>query len=229
MLERDDEDLGRKEILRARLRHSLPARFLLRYHLTVIVLAAVAAGWVLDVGLLRAGLRLMIVRYPLAVLASYGVFVLGIGVWLRYSGIAAYVNRRRAGDLIGDHVPAVPRVPAVEATRSDWVEAPLNLPDPEGCLWFAILGLAFLALGGYTIATAPTFFADIVLEVLLAAGLVRGVRRLRESGWVSSVIAGTWGSPALAMALAFVAGLLALGMHPHPATLGELWWRLHPH
>ena len=224
MLENDD-DLGRLEVFRARLRHSLPARFLLRHHLTLVVGASILSGWGVDAFLLHHGMRRMILRYPLAICASYGVFMLGIAAWLRYSGIAEYVTRRKAEELVGEHVPSKPREDF--PLSWDWFNVPTV--DAEGCLIALLVGIALIAFGGYTIFAAPTFFADVVVEVLLAAGLLRGVRRSRESGWMSGVWANTWGSVVVALVFAAIAAMIAHGMDPPPATLGELWVRLHKH
>lgn len=227
MLENDD-DLGKLEVFRARLRHSLPARFLLRFHLTLIVTASIFLGWLVDVVLLHKGVRSMIARYPIVILVSYGVFIAGIGAWLRYSGIADCVNRYKARYLIGDNVRQASRGARV-------VPDPSGIFDPtggfwgEGCLLAVLAIVVFLAFGGYTIMTAPAFFADVVIELLLAAGLLHGVKRAREAGWVSGVVANTWGSPVVAFLLAFIAWMLARAYHPQPATLGELWFRLHRH
>ncbi|HZZ91137.1 MAG TPA: hypothetical protein VFE23_01155 [Usitatibacter sp.] len=224
-VEQTDEDLGRLEVFRARLRHSLPARFVLRFHVTLIVLAAIAAGWTGDVLLLHAGLRSMLLRYPLVIAVSYGAFLAGVAAWLRHSGIGEYVDRRKAEQLVGDHVPSAPRDASIH--WDGWDPAGAIPADGEGCLLALLFGLVVLAFGGYTVMTAPTFFADIVVELLLAAGMLRGIRRSRESRWMSSVWSNTWGSVVVALILAFIAGMLGRAAHPPATTLLELWVRLH--
>src|SRR4051812_40596024 len=145
MPEREDDD-WRLEVFRARLRHSLPARFFLRFHVSLIVLATLLSGWLADVVMLRAGLRSMLLRYPLVIAASYGALLAGVGAWLRYSGIAEYVSRRKAQDLVGDGVPGAPAPPGV-----GWLDPSgyFNLTgDVEGCLLGTLAIVAIVAFGG---------------------------------------------------------------------------------
>ena len=224
------ERYWRLEAYRNKLRHSLAARFLLRFHVALILAVTILAGWLADRLLLEVmHVETILLRYPLSIFAAYFVFYAGIAAWLRYSGIGQYLDARGASELAGEEVPVPPMRMGSSADASDWAGL-ANLPmDPEGCLWIVGVAVVFFGLGGYLLFTAPSMFADVVLEVLLAAGLLRGVRRAEKHGWMKGVWANTWGSLAFALVVAFFIGLFAQAQVPPATTLHQLWTTMrHP-
>jgi hypothetical protein len=224
----DENERWRIEVYRDKLRSSLTARFALRFHIAVILSVAILGGWGIDVALLKMGMATMLVRLPLAVLAAYGIFVLGIRAWLHYSGIGQYLDRTQGETLVAD---GVPRGRYPESWPVNPIDALWLADAGEGCLWiFVIVAAAyvlFYALGGYAYLAADAIFADIVLEMLLAAGLLRGVRRMQRAGWFASLWSNTWPSLAFSLCVAVVPGLIARQLSPQPATLPQLWHALH--
>ena len=226
MVDENTEEHWRIAVYRDKLRRSLAARFYLRFHVSLILGAAILGGWIFDIALLRAGMTSIGWRLSLAVLAAYGVFTLGVWMWLRYSGIGEYVKRTKAEALVGDGVdmPGFPK--------------PIDLPDPsylilggDGCLLalgiLFVVFVLFFALGGYAFMAADAIFADIVIEMLLAAGLLRGVRRMQRSGWFASLWKNTWPSLVFSLLVAVCLGAFARHWAPHAATLKELWITVH--
>lgn len=55
-----------------------------RFQMSIIVLVTGAVGFLISYLLLQLGLDAMVLRYPLAVLASYIAFLALLGLWLRY-------------------------------------------------------------------------------------------------------------------------------------------------
>src|SRR5664279_238824 len=88
-------------------RASLPERFkqrilhgfLCRFQMSLILTAVVASGVLTSKLLLMAGFHSLRVRYPVAVLVSYGVFLGLVRVWLWYVSIRRGVARRGIGSL----------------------------------------------------------------------------------------------------------------------------------
>ena len=77
-----------------------------RAQMTLILLATGCAGFLVSFALLRAGLTLMWVRYPLAILCAYAVFLLLLRLWL-----AAQTRRRKDSyDPLSDLVDVDPSV-----------------------------------------------------------------------------------------------------------------------
>src|SRR5262245_2464710 len=85
--------LSREELIEkteARLlRHSLP-----RLQMSIVVALTGAAGFLTSYTLLQLGMDAMAVRYPLAVGAAYGVFLLLLRAWLyiQRHGLEVEVN-----------------------------------------------------------------------------------------------------------------------------------------
>ena len=82
-----DDNKWKIEIFRDKLRYSLGARFLLRFHVGLILLFTVLVGWAVDYAWLKIGLTHMGVRHVLSILAAYLAFLIGVHFWIEYSGI----------------------------------------------------------------------------------------------------------------------------------------------
>lgn len=227
-----DDEKWKLEIFRDKLRYSLSARFFLRFHVSLILAFSIACGWAADWLLLKAGLSTMAIRYVLAILVAYGAFLLAVYLWIEYTGIRQYVTQRNAKYLVGDEVGRKPRD---SLDRKDGIEM---LLDPvgwglagEGCMIVAVLCIGFVVLfyffGGFIWANAATFFADLVLELLLAAGLLKGIKRNESSGWVMGVINSTYWSLVFTIAIALLFSLWAHVAFPGANTIPELLraWR----
>jgi len=63
-----------------------PQRFLVRFHMTLLLLGVCASGMLASKVLFEVGLRSMLVRYLIAVCISYLVFFILMRVWLWYVG-----------------------------------------------------------------------------------------------------------------------------------------------
>ena len=208
-----------REVVRDRLKRSLAARFFLRFHVSLMLLASILGGWGVDALLLKAGWTTMMWRYPIAMVAGYLFFMGTAWLWLQVSGIGEYIRESRAQELVGEKVPP----PEPSRPGSDWSDWPAALAYPDGCLVVVVLAVVFFALGGYLFIAAESLFADIVLELLLAAGLIRGLRRLQRSGWLDGLWANTWPSLVFGVVVAFIAGWFAHVSAPKATTLFEAW------
>ena len=84
--------LSKRIWTRDRIKRYLVQRFYTRFHMTLILissgLAAMLGIWV---QLHAIGIEAMWVRYPVAVGLSYGTFLCGIWLWLRYVGLRTAV------------------------------------------------------------------------------------------------------------------------------------------
>ncbi len=227
----DDDTKWKIEIFRDKLRHSLGARFLLRFHVGLILMFTILTGWLIDILLLKAGAASMPARYFVSILFAYGAFYVGVHAWIEYSGIKQYIKFRRAPLLVGDDVPRKPvEVPEPWQWHPAW-EVAGCIPAVEGCLVViaavALIVGAFYFLGGYVMANALTFFADIVLELLLAAGLLRGLNRYESSGWIVSVWRQTRWSLAFTLFVALAIGWYAQAEYPDAKTFPDVMRHWH--
>jgi hypothetical protein len=80
--------------------------------------------------------------------------------------------------------------------------------------------------GAYLVYEAPFILSEAAFEFILAAGLLRGSRKIDEAGWVGSVIKTTWIPFAVTMGLAAFAASLIQNYSPGVTRLSELFSRL---
>ena len=80
----------------------LSQHFFIRFHLSLILGFCLAVGLLTTKGFLALGLETMHWRWPLALLAAYLAFLLGVRVWLAYVGIGRYLDNgsSRVGDVL---------------------------------------------------------------------------------------------------------------------------------
>ena len=69
---------------RAEFKQSLVRRFVVRFHMTLMLIALGASGLLISKVLLDVGVRSMLERYLIAVVLSYALFFLFIKLWLIY-------------------------------------------------------------------------------------------------------------------------------------------------
>ncbi len=216
------EPESRIESYRESLRYSLKARFLLRFHAALIIAWTSLITWCVDFALLKAGLSAMMLRYPLAILAGYIAFLLSVRAWLEYSGISEYLNERRAQELLKSP-------PRKLKDASAWDISGLDFPsgDGEGCLIMIVIVVAGFILFWGVSAFATQLFADVVLEVILAAGLLKGLRKAESSGWLT----GTWSSTKYWLLFVLVAAIIFAGWaqakYPDATTVAQVFHARH--
>ena len=172
----------REWLIKQKLKHSISARFLIRFHVVLILV--------------------------------------GLQAWIRYSGIRAYVNSRRAKELLE---PDGFR-PADRWGRSEGIPLDAPVVPDEGCLLlvgFLLLLLLAFAMGGYLIVFAADMMAELVFELLLAAGLVRGIRRVDLLADFGIPRITLW-ALAVALMASFLFGLFARNAYPQATTIGEV-------
>ena len=187
------------------LKDEFRGQYALRLHMTLLVGATAGAAAVISKLLLLAGMEQMKLRYPLAGLLAYGVFLTLIRVWLWY--VAGLRTRRTdRGDL---DLPDWPDVDLGHNWTSGWEWPDFGLPDLDDLFVPVLLLLAAVGLCGagvYVIWTAPELLAEIAVEGLLAAGLHEGVLRMRDGRWLRRTLEGTWLALAGVLLFAFLAG-----------------------
>jgi hypothetical protein len=90
---------------------------------------------------------------------------------------------------------------------------------------FAVLAAMMAAIVGagvYLVYEAPFILSEAAFEFVLAAGLIRGARRIDSSDWMGSVFKTTSIPFALTLALALLAGYLMQHYFPGISRISEL-------
>lgn len=72
------------EEVEPRLEQRIAHRFFVRFHMSLILTAVIASGVLTSKALLELGVHSLRLRYPLAVLGSYAVFVVLVRIWIWY-------------------------------------------------------------------------------------------------------------------------------------------------
>lgn len=106
--------------IRARLRRNIVSQYFIRFHMSLIVAATIASGLGSSKLLLEAGVTNILIRYPLCVLAAYGIFTGLIRLWVFYVSL----SYRR------------PRLPDDDLGLADWAEDLLEDSERSFALGF---------------------------------------------------------------------------------------------
>ena len=99
---------GRLKKLGVGFQEKLLKRYFVRWHMSLILMATVASGLLIDKALLHMGFDAMGWRYAVSVLAAYGFFFLAVRMWIWYAaGVAVTIS---LPDLNGTGDLAIPNV-----------------------------------------------------------------------------------------------------------------------
>lgn len=217
----------------ARLQHVLERLHSPRLHMSIIVALTGASGFLSSVLLLHSGVHELWLRYPLAVAVAYGSFLLFLWCWLRLKrsevldGIDALCNGSSSGSGHGcnathDHGGAGHG--AAGGGHGGTADATPDIDVGEAAVvLICIAALLFAAWMAYwTVLTAPTLFAELILDSALATGLYHHLRRAPSRDWVHTALRRT----ALRfITVAAVCGLAGTAMQfyaPEASSIGQV-------
>ena len=221
-------------IERQLLRKSMP-----RVQVSLILLLTGLAGFLVSFSLLHFNLLQMWVRYPIAILMAYGVFLVLLRLWLWAQGREMKVELDPSlWDVIppdefstgislpsgaGQHLDGCGAGGSVIDSAADGIG--FGLDFEEGLL----LVVAIIALLGgliaslYIIYIAPALLAEILVDGVLVAGLYRGVSHFEQRHWLRGAVRRTL-LPALLAAMFFaIAGYAMQKAFPQAHSIGEVW------
>ncbi len=233
--------------IRKRLAESGASRW--RALMAAVMAVTAAAGFLASFTLLRAGVHDMAIRYPVAVAFAYLTFLFQVWVWVSWQR-RRRPQRRPDVDLpdrfdVGDIGGLQPHLevgggssggagatahfetaPQSGASLTGSSGPGLELPEADELavvLLALALALSAVVATGYLVWTAPTLFADALVDGVLAAGIYRRLRRSPDPSWVPGTLRKTW-LPALAVAItALVVGLGLRHVAPGAHSIGDVW------
>jgi hypothetical protein len=225
--------------MRHRYRRNLNERFLIRFHMSLILASVLGTG-VIASKVLRGVLhmRSMALRYALAVGLSYVVFFALVRLWLWYvdaSGRPA-PGRRDVADTADGVDAAIDLTPdgpwsasgggggggGGSSSRGGLLDG-LDI-DGEG-LVLSVLGLLLLVLCGagiYLIWEAPVILSEAAFQMVLATSLSRRARLMDKPDWSGSVLRATIWPFLGVLALATLLGAVAQGTCPGAVRLADV-------
>ena len=206
------------------------------------------AAFLTSAVLLRLGVTQMVVRYPIAIAAAYGVFIMLIGFWLwlqknesdmldaawevlgrtdlvgdgRVSSTGGSVN------LLGDmSTPAVPPVSGGGGGGGgpsfDIVGIDVDLDDAIWVVLAIVVLIAGLLAILYIVYIAPILLTEVLVDGLLAAGLYKTVKGVEGRYWMTTVLRKTAIPAILALIFFSIAGFCVQKIAPEASSIGDAW------
>lgn len=184
-----------------------------RLQMSLIVGLTGAAGLLFSFMMLQLGVTSMALRYPLALLMAYGVFLVLLWLWLRtqaedYVDIPDFSGSGSSGS--GDCAPAFEgggnfggagasgsfdgpaSFAPIESDLSPLSEAASAVGDGADELAIPLLGVAFalgLALASlYVVYVAPMLFAELLVDGALSYALYRKIKAADSRHWLESAV-----------------------------------------
>ncbi len=243
---------GERERLIEIVRKHLRSRGLARLQMAVIVAATGLSGFLISAALVHLGVDSMGLRYALAFLIAYGVFLGLVRLWVE-------LYRRRmdgAADAL-DYVPdvfdgiATASGPSLEGggggdfagggATGDWTgpgAASVGSPGKSGgggigdALdldegWVIVVPIV-IAIGSLVAAfiliwSAPGLLAELAIDVLVVSSLYRRLEHLDRRNWLLTALRKTWIPAAVVGALLIAGGVILDVVVPEARTMGDLF------
>ena len=206
--------------------------------MSLILLLTGLAGFLASFSLLHLNVSRMWIRYPIAILIAYGVFLLLLRLWLWIYGRdmdvdldsadvvlelpsggsgPSEVSHFNASADIGDSHTGV--------SSSWWSGIDFDLDLEEG--WFLVIAIIVL-IGAliaslYIIYIAPLLLAEILIDGVLLVGLYKRVKHIDQQHWLRAAVRRTV-IPVLLIAMFFsIAGFAMQRVAPEAHSIGGFW------
>ena len=221
-----------------------------RFQMSLILLFTGLSGFLVSFSLLHLHVLRMSLRYPIAILIAYSVFLLLLRVWLWVHGRPLKVELDESAlDLISPDIGSGESVhpggggdfggggsggswgESVASSSEVSSNSPsldllgFDLDLGEGCL----IVVALIALIGglvaslYVVYIAPALLAEILIDGVLLVGLYRRVKDNEQRYWLQAAVRRTL-LPALLCAMFFaVAGYALQKAVPEAHSIGDVW------
>ncbi len=200
-----------------------------RLTLGLLVTVAGLAGFLISHTLLRVGVEEMWIRYPLAVIGGYAVFLIQLRIWVEIER-----TRYQPHEVIISSVPpeekvemsTLDRYQRGERTWLDWLNI-VDLPLPDegclvGCLFVIVLGLiggAIMAVVTFVMA-GPEFLAEVFLDAVVVSIFYRHLKTAAKEHWLGTAVKRTWVSVLLTAVLLCLIGAVLDDIAPHSHSIG---------
>jgi hypothetical protein len=218
----------------ARLQHVLERLHAPKLQMSVIVAITGAIGFLSSVVLLYSGVHPLWLRYPLAVAIAYAGFLLLLWCWLRLkrSDVLDGVDVPWDGSSpSGGHGCSAADSPGGSGPGSGGgTHADVTLDIDFGDAAIALICIVALGcavwMAYWTILSAPTLFAELILDSALATGLYHHLRHTPNRDWMHTALRRTAWRFAL---VAIASGLVGIAMHVYAPEAGSIGQVMHHH
>ncbi|WP_136420247.1 hypothetical protein [Herbaspirillum sp. ST 5-3] len=211
----------------ARIRAELELKGLPRLKMLLIITLTGGAGFLASFSMLRCCVTSMATRYPLSIAIAYVVFLFFLWLWLRTSA-EDYTD---FPDLSG--IPTCRNVPADcsevhsmasadGGSISDTIGAAASADEVAIPLLVLLVVGALLLSSLWIVYTAPTLFAELLVDGALSASLYRRLRGLDTQHWLATAISRTIWPFVIAAVIAGFGGKALQFYVPTAHSLGEV-------
>jgi hypothetical protein len=216
-----------------------------RLQIMVILGLTGVSAFLTSAVLLRLGMTPMVVRYPVAIAAAYGVFIMLIRLWLWMQREEVdveetvyevlddldYVDDGRIVSTGGGGWDSGASTPA-HLSSSGGGSGGIDLPgidvdlDLDDAIW-VVLAIIVLIAGLlailYIVYIAPVLLTEVLVDGLLAAGLYKTVKGAHGRHWMMTVVRKTAIPAVLALIFFSIAGFCVQKIEPKATSIGEAW------
>lgn len=213
-----------------------------RVQIMVILGLTGVAAFLTSALLLRLGVTEMVVRYPVAIAAAYGVFIMLIGLWLwmqreepdmdetvhEVIDNLDFIDDGRiistGGINTGTSTP--PNLSGSSGGSSidlPGIDVDLDLDDAIWIVLAIVVLIAGLLAIFYVVYIAPVLLTEVLVDGLLAAGLYKTVKDAHGRHWMMTVIKKTAIPAVLALVFFSIAGFCVQKIVPGTTSIGEAW------
>jgi hypothetical protein len=198
-----------------------------RIAMSLILLATGGVGAGASWAMLNLGVDRMWMRYPLAVVIAWGVFLALLRAWMEVER-KYFSAEQDVAALLKGHDPKETRERLEERDWSvfDWLDVPTDFGDGEGCavaIFFFIVGAAILITGWAIISVlmaAPILFAEVFLDAVLVAALYKRMKGLERQSWLSGAVNQTIGPVATTALVLGLTGFFFGIVAPEAKSIG---------
>lgn len=222
-----------------RLRQYLTRRRSPRSVLSSILILTAISGFLSSMGMLKLGLGEMWLRYPLAVLVAWGVFLALVRAWAHREHEEVRVDEDLADlgpkDDVFDGAPGRRVLYDDTSPRRwwdgfDWLTA---LLEAESFIIGLAVLIAVIALAGAFVAIAglilqaEVILAEVLLDVLLVSALNKRLHKLGPGWWLESAVRQTVGPVIAVLLFLGTSAFLMQKYAPEAESIGMVWkhWR----
>ncbi len=220
-------DIDRPRLV-ARISRSLCRKAYPRLQMTLILVTTGLAGFLGSMLLLHAGMEKMWQRYPLAVVISYGVFLLLLKLWVVYQRRSLAQDVLDASDLdptsflcSGGSKSSFGQ----SSSSHSWADLvpDLDLDEWVALLVFLVALLVALVASVFIVVSAPGLLAEVLLDAVLIAGLRKKMVRVSAQHWTRGAVRRT-ASAFVVVALVFsLAGATIQHIRPAARSIGGVF------
>jgi hypothetical protein len=212
-----------------------------RLEIQGILLATGVVGFIASFVMLRLGLEQMWLRYPLAALAGWLVFLGLVRLW------AEAERKRFASEEEIDALATIAGNGKMTSTEPghlrrdgeswhwlDWFNPFDLIEGGEGCLVGLLVFVVIVALGGVilsiisVIGGAELLLAEVVLDAVLVTALYRRLQHLEARCWLESAMRQTVKPVLVTIIFLAAAGLLFQVLAPDAHSIRGVWRDLRP-